>query len=158
MLSVLAVSLFLSGCAKEKTIGMKQNIHHDDFEYSVQAVESTGQIGDKKASGRFYIVTFQVENRAKRVGHAWSNDIAYCVDANAGQYENDNEAQKELERIKPFGYQDSYHTAAGDDQTTRLVFDFPNEVKEPCLMVRGEFLMGDLLDGNQYKKTKIRLF
>ena len=150
--------MFLAGCAREKTIGLKQNIHHDDFEYSAQAVERVGQIGDKKARGLFYIVTFQVENHAKRVGHAWSNDIAYCVDADAGQYENEGEAQRELERVKPFGCQDKYLTGAGDVQTTRLVYDLPNDVKEPCLMVRGEFMMGDLLDGNQYKKTKIRLF
>lgn len=80
------------------------------------------------------------------------------MDADAGKYENDPEAQEELERVKPFGLQDQYQTAAGEVQTTRLVFDLPNDVTEPCLMVRGEFLMGDLLDGNQFKKTRIRLY
>ena len=39
-----------------------------------------------------------------------------------------------------------------------LVFDVPREVKEPYLKVRGDFLMGDLFDGNQYKRTRVKLF
>ena len=43
-------------------------------------------------------------------------------------------------------------------ERTALVFDVPKDVKEPFLQVRGELLMGDVFDGNQFEKTKVRLF
>jgi hypothetical protein len=156
--TVICSALLLLGCAKEKTIGLKQNIQHDDFEYSVQMVAKTRQIGDKKAHGEFYLVTFQVENRAKRVGHRWSNDIAYCTDENGTLYEDHEEVQQELNRLQPFGYRDHYLTPAGQVESTILVYDLPAGIKEPCLKVRGEFLMGDLFDGCQYRKIRVKLF
>src|SRR5204863_6033154 len=84
--SILAVAALWSGCARdERTIGLGQSIHHDDFEYSVQHLETADQRAGKKADGLFYIVTFQVANRARRVDHSWGNDIAYVVDENGRQ-------------------------------------------------------------------------
>ena len=66
---LILFTMMLSSCTNEKTIGIKQNIHHDDFEYSVQNVSKTEMIGSLNAKGMFYIVTFRVENQAKRVEH-----------------------------------------------------------------------------------------
>ncbi len=157
ILSVL--TLYFSSCSSdEKTIGLKQNIHHDDFEYSVQDVEKTASIGETKANGIFYIIAFKVQNDAKRVDHKWKNNIAYIVDASGKEYENDNHLQKLLNARNPFGYKDSYITGAGVTESTVFVFDLPADVKEPCLKVRGDFLMGDMFDGNQFKNTKVKLF
>lgn len=148
-----------SGCAgHDKIIDPGARIHHDDFEYSVQRLDRIDRIGGRQAGGAFYIVTFQVENRAGRVDHRWANDIAYIVDGNGRQYENDGAAQMALEAVKPFGYKDRYVTPAGMVGKTILVFDLPKDVKDPSLKVRGDFLMGDLFDANQYRRTRVRLY
>jgi hypothetical protein len=156
--TLLAAAL-ISGCgAAEKTIGLGQAIHHDDFEYAVQLVVQTDHLGNKTPSGIFYLVTFRVENDAKRVDHVWTNDIAYLIDEWGHRYENDREAQQRLNDVAPFGYQDRYVTSAGEVATTQLVFDLPKAVKEPYLRVRGWTLMGDVFDGGQFRHTKVKLF
>lgn len=151
--------VFISSCSNEqKTIGLKQNIHHDDFEYSVQSVEKREWFGSVKAKGMFYLVTFRVENDAKRVEHKWDNNITYLIDENGKEYENSYDQQVNLLRTITYSLKKEYHTAAGKTESTILVFDVPTDVKEPYLKVRGDFLMGDLFDGNQFKNTKIKLF
>jgi hypothetical protein len=154
----LCAAMIASCTAKEKVIGLRENIHHDDFEYSVQSVEKTDRIGNVGARGVFYIVAFQVENRAKRVDHRWDSHIAYLTDASGRPFNNDEQARQELNRIKAFNYKNEYITAAGVTETTLLVFDLPKDISEPYLQVRGSLLMGDAFDGNQYKKTKVKLF
>ncbi len=155
----LLCCVIISSCsAKEKIIGVQQNIHHDDFEYSVQSVAKTDRIGGVPARGIFYLVTFQVENRAKRVDHRWANDIAYIVDETGTHFDNDAEAQQELNRTKPFAFKNEYITPAGATETTVLVFDLPKQISRPYLQVRGSLLMGDVFDGSQYRKTKVKLF
>ncbi len=153
-----AITLF-SSCSKEdKVISLKENIHHDDFEYSVQSVEKSDSIAAVKAKGTFYIVTFRVENKAKRVNHEWENSIAYIVDKDGKEYENSNELQNDLAKIKLFVPKVKHNTPAGETESALLVFDIPNDVKEPFLKVRGSFLMGDMFDGNRFKNTKVKLF
>jgi len=156
------IALIFSACSSknvtEKIIGLKQNIHHDDFEYSVEDFYKTDTIGGQRANGTFYVVTFQVENKARRVNHEWDNNIAYMTDENSKQYSNLNEKQKALNSIKPFKLKDKYVTPPGTTDLTVLVFDIPKEVKQPCLKVSGEFLMGDMFDGSQFANTKIKLF
>ena len=156
---VMLCGVIISSCsAKEKAIGLAQNIHHDDFEYSVRSVEKVDRIGSLRARGTFYIVGFQVENRAVRVSHKWDNNIAYLIDETGARHDNDPAAQKELNRVKPFTYEAEFDTPAEATETTMLVFDLPKEVKQPYLQVRGWLLMGDVFDGGQYKKTKVKLF
>jgi hypothetical protein len=141
-----------------QTIGMGQSIHHDDFEYSVRRVEKLDRIGALAPAGVFYVVTFQVENRAKRVGHEWDNTIAYLRDEQGREYENVAAAQKQLNDVEPFSYRDRYHTNAGETEKTKFVFDLPSAVASACLRVRGETLMGDVLDASQFRRTQIKLY
>ena len=158
-LTALLCCVIFSSCSlNEKMIDLGENIHHDDFEYSVQHVERAEEIGNLQTRGTFLIVTFQVENRAMRVSHHWSNDIAYIVDAGGTEYENSAAAQKEFDRIKPFGYKPEYVTPAGNTETTVLVFDVPKSLTEPYLKVRGYVLMGDVFDLNEYRRTRVKLF
>ena len=63
------LGVIISSCStKEKIIGLKQNIHHDDFEYSVQSVDKAEQIGNTRARGMFYIVAF----RSKIARNEWT--------------------------------------------------------------------------------------
>jgi hypothetical protein len=149
----------LSACSgPERVISVRQTIHHDDFEYSVESVETMDRIGDRRPAGRFYVVTFQVENRARAVNHRWGNDIAYLVDERGREYENDVNAQMALAHVDPFARKDSYVTPAGVTERTRLVFDVPRAVHEPYLKVRGFLLMGDVFDGDQFRRTRVKLF
>jgi len=157
-LTILSGVIISSCSSKEKVIGLRQNIHHDDFEYSVQSIDKTGQIGNLRPHGTFYVVVFQVENHARRVDHRWNNDVAYMTDETGARHDNDAPAQQELNRVKPFDYKKEYVTPAGETETTTLVFDLPKEVRQPYLQVRGSLLMGDVFDGSQFKRTKIKLF
>jgi hypothetical protein len=154
--------LLLSSCATDRVIGVNERIHHDDFEYRVTRFRVADSIGSgarqRKAAGRFYIVTFEVENRALRVRHDWNNSIAYIVDDEARRYENQPELQELLNSQQPMNYSPHHSTPAGAKETTDLVFDLPARVAHPFLMVRGQLLMGDVFDGKAFTRTKVRLF
>jgi uncharacterized protein DUF4352 len=155
----LICTLILFSCSdKEIIIGLNENIHHDDFEYSVINIEKTGNINNIKSKGQFYLVTFKLENKAKRVEHKWDNSIAYVVNEKGERYENSYDLQIILKQTKDFNLKEKYITPAGKTESTILVFDIPAGTKEPCLKVNGEFLMGDLFDGNKFKNTKVKLY
>jgi hypothetical protein len=154
---LLVHAALLSACA-EHTIAERDGIRHDDFEYSVTRVDKLERIGTVAARGVFYLVTFAVENHARRVDHGWHNNTAYLVDERGRTYDNEPAAQQALQKLKPFGLKGRYLTTPGNVDTTVFVFDVPRDVKEPYLKVRGDFLMGDLFDGNQYKRTRVKLF
>ena len=155
----LLLTTLTAACAgPEITLELKQNIHHDDFEYSAQRIDKLDRIGDLRPAGVFYVVTFQVDNRAKRVDHEWDNALAFIVDEHGHQYENDPRAQAQLAATQPFGYRDRYVTSPGAIETTKFVFDLPRQAAEPYLRVRGETLMGDVLDGRRFTRTRIKLF
>ena len=158
ILLILFTVLICACSGEERVIGLKENIHHDDFEYSVQEFRRTDMIGNVKAKGLFYIINFRVENRAKRVSHNWDNSTAYLVDKSGKEYENIPEQQRNLTATERFILKDKYDTPAGKTESTMLVFEIPADVKEIYLKVRGEFLMGDLFDGNKFTKTKVKLF
>ena len=157
--SILAVAVLWAGCSREEPIlGIGQSIHHDDFEYTVESLDRMSQIANRKAEGIFYLVTFRVDNRAKRVNHRWNNDIAYIVDSQGRHYDNDRDAQRALAALKGLPVRDQYVTPAGSTDRALLVFDVPANASEPYLMVRGSFLMGDMFDLGQYARTRVRLF
>ncbi|MEO7989404.1 MAG: hypothetical protein ABI663_07685 [Chryseolinea sp.] len=159
------VSLFLlvsCSTSEEKIIDAGQPIHHDDFEYVIENFSVQKKIDGNKdtltAHGNYYVVSFKVVNNAKRVSHPWKNSIAFLIDEAGNKYENITEAQIALNSSTPFGYKDEYLTSSQSEETTVLVFDIPESVKKPYLMVRGEMLMGDFFDGNQFSNTKVKLF
>ena len=155
--AALGLALVSAACGAERVVGLGERVRHDDFMYSVVGVDRAKQIGDRRAAGTFHIVTFQVENRAGRVSHEWGNDVAYVIDERGRQFENDGAAQRVLEARKPFGLSDQYVTRAEALQTTKLVFDVPDDAEAPYLKFRGHLLMGDVFDGNLYKRTRVRL-
>ena len=161
-LAACGAALLSWSCAPEdRTIHVGQRIHHDDFEYSVTSYRVSKTIGEGKeaitAGGNFYLVAFLVENKARRVNHEWVDSIAYIVDAGGTVYENLPWAQKTLQRVSRVTPGETHITSPGSMDSTVLVFDLPEEVSEPALMVRGETLMGDFFDGGQYRKVRIEL-
>jgi len=151
-----------SGCNRSDTvIGLNENIHHDDFNYRVTAVEKRKSIFADSvrmiAGGTFYIVTFEVENDAMRVGHNWDNQIAYVISEKGDKYENNVMAQQLLNIKEPFEWHENYNTGHGSSERTLLVFDVPGNPSELYLKVHGATLIGDVFNLNQFKRIKIKL-
>lgn len=162
VISIALLTVFGSGCHRSDTvIGLNENIRHDDFNYRVTAVETRKSIlADSVrmiAGGTFYIVTFEVENDAKRVGHKWDNRIAYVISEKGDKYENNIAAQRLLNIKEPFEWRENYTTENGSTERTKLVFDVPGNPAELYLKVNGETLMGDVFDLNRFKRIKIKL-
>jgi hypothetical protein len=160
--SIVLLMTLGSGCGRsDKVIGINENIHHDDFNYRVTALEKRKSIDSDSvhmiAGGIFYIVTFEVENDAKRVGHKWNNQIAYVISEKGDRYENNLAAQRLLNLKEPFEWHSAYNTGPGSTEQTRLVFDIPGNPSELYLKVNGETLMGDVFDLNGFKRIKIKL-
>ena len=162
---LIIVSLISISCANTKpeiVIGLNEGIHHDDFVYSVTNYSDDQKIGvgsdTLMAKRKFYIVTLEVLNEAKRVNHEWDNSIAYVIDEAGNTYENNVENQQILNQQTPFGWLEKHLTKPQSKDSTRLVFELPLHVKHPYLMMRGETLMGDFFDGEKFKRTKIKLF
>ena len=162
VISIVLLMAFLSGCDRFDTvIGLNENIHHDDFNYRVTAVEKRKSIVADSvhmiAVGTFYIVTFEVENDAMRVGHKWDNQIAYVISDKGIKYENNVAAQQLLNIKEPFEWHSAYNTGHGSSERTRLVFDIQGNPSELYLKVHGETLMGDVFNLNRFKRIKIKL-
>jgi len=148
----------LTGCGGDAVVPVGASIRHDDFLYTVLTAQPVGRIGDKVASGQFLVVYFEVANQAARVAHSWSNAIAYLVDASGRLYENDVTLQQALDQSGPFRWAAEYVTPPGTSEATMLVFDMPVDAPRPVdLMVRGELLMGDILDGVRFRRTRVRM-
>jgi hypothetical protein len=149
----------LTGCRDDDPVlELGESIRHDDFLYTVLAAQAVPRIGDRAARGHYLVVHFEVINRAGRVAHTWSNEIAYLVDAHGRRYENDTYLQQALDRMRPFGWSARYLTKAETSQATMLVFDVPPEASRPLdIMVRGELLMGDVLDGVRFRRARVRV-
>ncbi len=145
--------------AEEQTIGIGQHIHHDDFEYSVQKVETVQQIGTDSAQKghHFVVVSFRVQNDAKRVSHEWDSQIAFVTDGSKLIIENNPTLRKSWCQHHDTTCPERFDTPAGVTESTTLVFEVPNTLTQPYLMVKGATLMGDFFDGGQFEKTKIKL-
>ena len=157
--------IMLVSCSKDsKEIILKpgEGIHHDDFQYVVTDYSVIKRIGFTEDStgmdGNFYVVNFKVINNAVRVDHPWNNSIAYLIDEKGNTYENQQSLQEKFNNVSPFGFKKDYITSFQTTDTTVFIFELPPSVKHPYLMVRGETLMGDFFDGNQFRKTKVKLF
>lgn len=134
----------------EKTIGVGEGIRHDDFVYSVRRVRATdgsSRLNRANAENRLWMVVFQVDNQAKRVAHSWSDSTAYVTDSVGNRYDS---------QYRPAN--GPHLTAPGKVDSTVLLFSLPKTLTRPYLQVRGETLMGDVFDGKQFERTKIRLF
>jgi len=132
-------------------------IRQDDFVYRVRSVSARRHIGDLRPSGLYRLITFAVENRARRINHLWDNAIGYLVTGDGRTFENDTSAQRALDLLVPFGWKDRYVTPADESQETTLVFDVPQDAAPLYLKVRGELLMGDVLAFNPGQRTRVQL-
>lgn len=147
------LAMLAAGCSnEERIIPVGQPIHHDDVDYSVQRVDRPARVGGHSPAGQFVVVLFQVENRAARVNHAWTDDIAYLVDDQGRQYERDGAVNA------GHGEPTTHITPAEVTEAATLVFDVAKDAREAYLKVRGETLIGDVLNFRLFARTRVRLF
>jgi hypothetical protein len=165
ILPALAIILSTNACTtsnKGTELGINDRIHHDDFDYVVTDYsvkkKITGDHDSISTRGNFFIVSFRVENHALGTSHRWDNSIAYVIDDEKNIFENRIEAQKLINSVTSFGWKEEYITRPQSTDTVILVFELPESAGHPCLMVRGETMMGDLLNGNKFRKAKIKLY
>lgn len=147
---LLLTGLVACQTADQPVIGIGEGIRHDDFVYSVRRVnrmDGSSRLNRANPANRLWMVVFRVENQAKRVAHPWSDSTAYVTDSAGNRYES-----------MTYAFAKPKLTPAGQTDSTTLLFSLPKTLTQPYLQVRGETLMGDVLDGRQYEKTKIRLF
>jgi hypothetical protein len=154
MILLIGITFSCKSDSEKFEIGINESIHHDHFEYLVTNFEVL-PVNDYTNR---YRIKFKVINNAEVVEHTWNNSIAYIVDSKGNIYNNNKELQIKLNQREPFGWQNEYHTHPRSKETTTLIFDLPKGVTKPYLKVTGEFLMGDVLDLNRYKKMKVKLF
>jgi hypothetical protein len=162
LLFTLVLLLACSRSADFYVLSVGQKIHHDDFEYSVSNYMVTNFLkygrDTLRAKGMFYLVNFRVDNNARRVSHAWNNNIGYIIDGAGGVYNNITSVQQFLLKSHKFKLQDQFLTPAGSADSTWLAFDIPVSVTRPCFMVKGETLMGDAFNGGKFRRMMIKLF
>lgn len=134
-----------------------QEIRIDDFAFAAVGSERVAQIGDQVARGIFYVVTFKVINRAKRVSFRFDPTMTRLVD-NAGV----EHLGAPTARAAWFGAQHQNDAcagelAAGTECSTVLVFDVPAETQAPVLKVKfGEGLL-EIADALAYGNHVIQL-
>jgi hypothetical protein len=162
LINLLFMIWGMTGCRSDTLIGLNQDIRHDDFKYRVSSYEKRKSINSGNsgimAKGTFLIVNFLVENDAMRVNHEWDNSIAYITGGGGKICENNVDAQRLLNEVEPFHWQGQYTTPHGNTESTRLVFDIPDDLHDPCLKMRGSMLMGDVFNLNRFKRMRIKLY
>lgn len=148
-----------TGCRDDDSIlHVGESIRPDDFLHTVLAAHLVPRIGDRAAHGQYLVVHFEVANRAGRVAHAWSNAIAYLVDAHGRRYENDATLQQALDRLRPSGGLPGTSPKRRRRRRRCSSFDVPADAPRPLdIMVRGELLMGDVLDGVRFRRARVRV-
>ncbi len=154
LLLIMGLSFSCKNDSENFEIGLNESIYNDHFEYLV----TDFNVLSVDEYTKRYIVNFKVINNDEVVKHNWKNSIAYIVDSKGNIYNNNKELQIKLNELEPFGWQNEYHTYPKSEETTTLIFDLPKKVDKPYLKVKGEFLLGDVLDLSEYKKMKVKLF
>jgi hypothetical protein len=99
---------------------------------AVTAVRRTDKLGDRRATGEFYIVTVKVFSNAKRATLGLLTVDAHVVDAGGRTYSRDTLAETELPPQPEFDKK----VSPGESFEKEIVFDLPVDVQNPRLDMR----------------------
>jgi hypothetical protein len=124
----------------QKVLPMHQARCFDDWCASVEQVKLQPSIGDMQAQGVFYVVTVQVSSRAKRVSQRELDAAIYLLDERGKRYDPSPRAQQALEAAGQAGMPLDSRVEAGGSFTYTTVFDLPQGITPPGLVIsHGEF-------------------
>ena len=152
--------LFGAQSKRETVVGLNQEIQFDDFAFSALGTRKAAALGgddaQKPSEGVYYLVTFKVANRAKRVDIEFNPMTTILVDGAGREYRVSAPGQAVLESIKAREGECKGAVPAGASCVTELVFDVPVDINNPHIkMTFGK--IGDFLDTIFYGKRKIAL-
>ena len=125
--------------AQVRTVAPGTTIVHDDFTYTVEAVNKI-----ERKSATIYNIAVRVENRAKRVSYSWRDATAYIVDEHGRKYAPISDGALEL--------------SAGRSATVHPRFLIPRSVRKASLRYWDTVFMGDVFDGLRYARTAVALY
>lgn len=147
ILIVLGMGLLLAQPLHPYAVG--ENYCWDEYCFAVTQVKRTKSIGSGSqrvaARGTFYIVTADMQTPWWG-RFTWSNDAVYAIDYTGADYRYSREGQRALdEQLKTARSQ--CHQILGAGETETIVFDLPDDVVQPRLLVRDTLGFEGLLGG-----------
>src|SRR5579864_2360642 len=121
----------------------------DEYCFAVIGVKRTKTIGSGPnravARGTFYVVT--AEMATPWWGRfTWSNDAVYAIDYAGTDYRYSLSGQRASESLTK-SYRSRCHQILGAGETETIVFDLPDDVVQPRLLVRDTLGFEGLLGG-----------
>jgi len=141
-----------AGTKQDKEYGLNEAVQDGDLAFTVTNVTTAKTLGNsftqKNAQGTFYVVTLKIENKGNKTA-TFDSSMAKVVDDQGREFERSVEGQTAkgmaqgnvdlfLQQIQPS------LSATGD-----LVFDLPDGIKNPTLVVKGSVF-------NQGAKIKLQ--
>ena len=141
--------------------------------YSVTRVRQAKSLGSGArravARGRYSVVDLRVRFDEKTIGPLRPEDRSLTpnpravavVDAAGNAFVPDPAGQRALESLEGPAIPLTRPLLPGETYTTRLVFDLPEKVRDPCLLIRESDWITRLLVGHEnsplHRKTSFRL-
>lgn len=125
---------------EQKTYGLNEVVQDGDLAFTVTNVDTVKTLGNqftkKDAQGTFYIVTLKVENKGNKTA-TFDSSMAKVIDSQGREFERSIEGQTAkgmaegnvdlfLQQIQPS------LSVTGD-----IVFDLPENISDPMLVVKG---------------------
>lgn len=123
---------FLALVRNEQHLALGGEIVHDDFGFRVREVEARVALGqpEQRASGRFVVVRFDVNNHAKRVPFDLTTWTPRLVDGSRASFEPDEHAERALASELSLARLRDGSIDAGETRECRAVFDVPADARE----------------------------
>lgn len=126
---LLLVPLVVVNTRSEQLMGLNQPIQFDDFAFSIAAVRKTDVLGEGKravvAHGAFAVVSFKIDNKAKRVSYQFRPQTLVMVDDQGREHHLSAEGQRALESQAGQPAPCTGPIPAGAQCVMDLVFDVP---------------------------------
>lgn len=132
-------------------VGHNQPIQYDDFGFEVAGVHTIMLEGK-----RYTLVRLEVHNWAKRVDFQFKRSSVAVKDAAGRRFDVSPEGQRAFDAARRGPDPCAHALAAGTSCATELVFDLPQEISDPRLVIQSGWL-GDFLDTLLVGRKEIRL-
>ena len=153
--SALAVALVLYAtlaiAQPLQPVALRERYCWDEFCFRVVSVQRVKTLGsgahNVSAAGTFYVVTADME--APWWGRFdWSPDAVYVLTWDGGRYEHSVAGQRAIDAVT--GNTSVCHMIRGASETETIVFDLPDDVVQPRLLVRDTLGFEGFLGGLRY--------
>lgn len=139
---------FLALVRNEQHVALGGEIVHDDFGFRVREVGARAALGqpERRASGRWLVVSFDVNNHARRVPFDLTTWTPVLVDASGATFEPDENAERVLAAELSLPALRDGSIDAGESRRCRAVFDVPADARELRFAISWGGETVDLLD------------